>query len=559
MNTKKIIYNVTFFVLTFFILSSPAWAATYYVDAINGKDTNTGLSEATAWKTIAKVNASSFKPGDQILFKRGMIWRETLNVPSSGAEGKPVTFGAYGTGNKPIITGANVISGWTLHKQSTFKVMMLSVQPNQVFMESERLTKGTSTDTLNNKEWFWATGVLYLKNDMGNPDTTGKVIEASQRDHCVLVNYPGVKNFIVIDGLLIEKANSIGIFVGSALNGFTVSNSVIQSCYYDALKVTCRIRQSNGLIRGNTMAFNGSSGVDITETADSWVIEGNKSHDNCQINDKNHDFCGGIRVWGNFTNATNMVIQGNEIYRNGTVSPTANRGVGIWLDECGGGNTVRYNSVHHNNSNGIFLEATSYSTVYYNIVWANNGVNAWTFGGIFLTRTASNNTVSNNTLYNNWAGIAVASWGEANKVANNVIINNISLGNVKDLYADRGGDNDGIHGSGNIYQRNCFGAERAGFIKWGGTNYSSYAQWESAYGKPTYSVKSDPQLVNPELGIFKLQSSSPCIDTGTNVGLAHDYEGIGVPQGDGVDIGGLEFVPAHSAMPAPPRNFKIHS
>ena len=52
---------------------SEAWAATYYVDATNGNDSNNGPSEAMPWKTIAKVNAAVFNPGDQILFKGGRI------------------------------------------------------------------------------------------------------------------------------------------------------------------------------------------------------------------------------------------------------------------------------------------------------------------------------------------------------------------------------------------------------------------------------------------------------------------------------------------------------
>jgi len=42
-----------------FIASSATWSATYSVDTTNGRDTNSGLSEAVAWKTIAKVNAVS--------------------------------------------------------------------------------------------------------------------------------------------------------------------------------------------------------------------------------------------------------------------------------------------------------------------------------------------------------------------------------------------------------------------------------------------------------------------------------------------------------------------
>jgi len=80
--------------------------ATYYVDATSGDDAKDGLSEANAWKTISKVNGESFSAGDSILFKRGEIWREQLTVPSSGSSGSPITFGAYGSGEDPIISGA---------------------------------------------------------------------------------------------------------------------------------------------------------------------------------------------------------------------------------------------------------------------------------------------------------------------------------------------------------------------------------------------------------------------------------------------------------------------
>jgi hypothetical protein len=54
-----------------FPIISEAWAATYYVDATNGNNSNNGLSMSSVWKTIAKVNASRFYRGNQILIKRG--------------------------------------------------------------------------------------------------------------------------------------------------------------------------------------------------------------------------------------------------------------------------------------------------------------------------------------------------------------------------------------------------------------------------------------------------------------------------------------------------------
>src|SRR5258706_14766569 len=77
------------------LIVGSSWAATFYVDAAGGIDTNDGLSPATAWKTVAKVNGATFAAGGQILFKRGEVWDERLAAPSSGAAGDSVGFGAY--------------------------------------------------------------------------------------------------------------------------------------------------------------------------------------------------------------------------------------------------------------------------------------------------------------------------------------------------------------------------------------------------------------------------------------------------------------------------------
>ena len=76
MDTTKIMFRAQALILAtlaIFVMASSAWAKTYYIDATKGNDNNNGQSSSTAWKTIAKVNASSFNPGDQILFKKGEI------------------------------------------------------------------------------------------------------------------------------------------------------------------------------------------------------------------------------------------------------------------------------------------------------------------------------------------------------------------------------------------------------------------------------------------------------------------------------------------------------
>jgi len=99
-----------------FIKPSSQAQTTYYVDAVSGSDGNSGISPGLAWKSVSKVNRSTLVPGDTILFKRGQTWREGLKPTSSGAASKWITFGAYGTGNKPLLLGSfdkSLTSDWT--------------------------------------------------------------------------------------------------------------------------------------------------------------------------------------------------------------------------------------------------------------------------------------------------------------------------------------------------------------------------------------------------------------------------------------------------------------
>ncbi len=117
----------------YFLLLLPAavQAATYYVDASAGNDGNNGTTIQTPWRSIAKVSGSTFYPGDSILFKSGNIWREQLTVPSSGSAGSPITFGSYGTGAKPVLSGANVVPSfsWKLYSGKIYVANVGSISP----------------------------------------------------------------------------------------------------------------------------------------------------------------------------------------------------------------------------------------------------------------------------------------------------------------------------------------------------------------------------------------------------------------------------------------------
>lgn len=114
------VFMLTGFIVSIFFTSViHANAATYYVanggnDACDGTNSVLGSSGSCAWKTIAKVNTKSFVSGDSILFNKGDTWNEALTASSSGVTGNPITYGAYGSGAQPVITGLYTLgNNWT--------------------------------------------------------------------------------------------------------------------------------------------------------------------------------------------------------------------------------------------------------------------------------------------------------------------------------------------------------------------------------------------------------------------------------------------------------------
>ena len=77
----------------------------YFIDAVNGCDHNDGLTPATAWQTLEKINATTFLPGDEILLKTGCVFRGQLHPLGDGTAEAPIRIGAYGGGEMPVIDG----------------------------------------------------------------------------------------------------------------------------------------------------------------------------------------------------------------------------------------------------------------------------------------------------------------------------------------------------------------------------------------------------------------------------------------------------------------------
>ena len=73
-----------------------------------GSDANDG-SSGSPLKTI-RAAANKAQPGDMVTVHGG-IYREEINPPRGGVEGKPIVFQAA-PGEKVVIKGSEVVTGW---------------------------------------------------------------------------------------------------------------------------------------------------------------------------------------------------------------------------------------------------------------------------------------------------------------------------------------------------------------------------------------------------------------------------------------------------------------
>jgi len=104
-------------------------AVTYYIDAMNGSDRYLGVNPARPWKSLEKVNATTFTPGDRILFVAGRRWVGKLHPKGSGAEGNPIVISQYGDGVRPVIDGAGSLGDGVvyLYNQQYWEITNLEI------------------------------------------------------------------------------------------------------------------------------------------------------------------------------------------------------------------------------------------------------------------------------------------------------------------------------------------------------------------------------------------------------------------------------------------------
>lgn len=518
----------------------------YFIDATNGNDANDGNSIATAWKSIAKVNSTTFAPGDSILFKSGEIWSGSMLWPKgSGTIGRPIVVSKYGVGNLPLINAHTLSSpnenGVYLFNQQYFTIADLEITNNYASTNTDTaIKKGVYVLATN----FGTVRGITLKNLVIH-DVLG-TYDSNNESGGIFCNITGTTTITKFDSLIIDNCkvynvDKIGISNNSTWDGRDAigdygatpwrpsTNYIVRNCRVDSSggnSLIVRDAQSplieNNIFWKSSKRYSGNSM--FTFNCDDALVQYNEAAFNVyNANDVDASgFDGDYRC-------KRTIFQYNYSHDNdGGAFVVVCQPDGV-PGRFNDGNVLRYNI---SQNDGKF----------------NGGIN--NEGQIFsITGQSTNTTIYNNVIFSssdfNYA-IVHRRWGDAGTVwpDNTKYYNNIFYFNKSNAtFAFQSSSN-------NLLNNNVF------------------------YYAPPFSgsnpldaqvLTSNPLFVNPGTGAnglntvdgYKLQNTSPCINSGVLLSghATKDFWGNTVPNvvGQNPDRGAFE---ANSVLPVTLLSFK---
>ncbi|GJQ59880.1 MAG: hypothetical protein D8M57_13440 [Candidatus Scalindua sp. AMX11] len=169
------------FQIVVFIVSPMLWSKTthgeaVYVDMRNGNDRNSGLSPSTALKTLQKAEILTGYDNTNVILMNDEIPEEDFaNSSSLILEGSTHNDENSNELDR-IVLGAESITGWKQFLPGVWQATQ-GILPLRIEVNGELIEKGSATD-LKNNQWYWKSGILFLKDLEGNPDETGKSVLA---------------------------------------------------------------------------------------------------------------------------------------------------------------------------------------------------------------------------------------------------------------------------------------------------------------------------------------------------------------------------------------------
>jgi len=458
------------------LFSFSAFATTYYLSSSSGSDNNSGTDPSSPWRTINKLNSFyNLRPGDNVLFKRGDTFYGGIVVNNSGSSGSPITYGAYGSGAKPVVTGFTNITSWTnlggniwessdvVSSLSYLNIVVINNNntpmgrfPNSDFFTYQSNSGNTSISSSSltgSTNWTGAQSVIKKERYVFEKGTI-----TSQSGGTLYYSDPGLYSptagfgfFIQNDSRTLDSENewffnplnkkiriysisapsnvqvpSIDQLVsfGNGVGYITIDNILFTGCNSSAINLA---NQNNITIQNCDITF---AGINAIKALNSPYI----TLTNNQISETNNN---GIQLDGNCTNPN---IAYNTIRNIGLFEGMTQSYSSCSISCMASNSVIQYNTIVNSGYIGIDLRGS-------NIQVNNNFINNSCIikddgGGIYLSLAGSNRTISNNIIINS---IGTAS---GTNDATNILAHGIFLENLTTNVTVSGNSISGCNGSG---------------------------------------------------------------------------------------------------------------
>ncbi len=482
---------------------------TYYVDP-SGSDDSTGTSTTAAWRTLSKINASVFAPGDRILLKSGGVWNDTLHIKNSGTVDAPIVIDKYGGEVRPIINGGGKRNGSNalyLNKVSYFEVNNLEL--------TNTVPSGTS---------YAATGIRVVGGS-----SSGTAISNVTIKNCYVHDVNGAA-----DGQTNYNKGSGGIILDGKIYSALVQSCHVANCSVEGIRTTgdraMAARSKDIVIDNNLIEYIYGDGIVISGVTGGSKITHNTVYKAC-MNPGSENYAG---IWT--IGSLNTLVAYNEVY--GMTGGGANDGVAFDADgydtnSVTDGDIFEYNYSHDNNGGFmLFMNQAKNIKVRYNV--SVNDIGTTRLKKLFLIEktTYDSREIYNNVFYiKNPAGSlfhvmnGVSSGKPYANFSNNIFYTTSTINNLS-TQAD----------NGLKFNNNClFPSSTFTALNWGTTVRSN-------------NFYEDPAFVSPIGGNgldaakgYDVGSGSPVVNAGVFIhnNGGQDFAGSTLPLGN-PDVGAFQ-------------------
>lgn len=529
----------------------------YYVDATSGNDSSIGTSSCSPWKTLNKVENSTFTSEATIYLKRGESWNEGFVFPGSN-----LSISAYGSGELPIVNGSEEISSWVSEGSSIFSFQtslasgegLGNISSNDNILSflawSTDFSTTLASASMDSYTYNNSTGKLYVKvstDPSGNGYRYSKIYRGFSADSLTNINISNVevlqfslhgiefKNCTNCNATNVVVTNTGGATIGAlyAGNGIEYGNSssngtidnatisnIFDSCFSPQTFSNSQVISSISF-KNSTVSKCGFAGIEISVLSNGGSTGSSISGvsvSNVSISDTGSGWSGrrygtegyGIRVQADSGAGS---ISGTTIDQ---VSISGSIGDGIKINGNTGETTISKSKIYSGSLVGLnFIEATSTTPklILNTTLIYNNG----NYGLSYNCPNCAGLNLYHNTFYDNSA-INIAIFNQSNEglIKNNIFYSSSAMTHLFVNSTLTGADID----------YNCYN-DTTNMFGYNGSTYSSVTALNGALAFEVNGIGNGTVNLTDAVGSdFSLTSSSACRSLGvTGLSISTDISG----------------------------------